>query len=159
MKIVHKLEQLIGTGIKIVMVNVLVTGFKNIHLLKVKFPELKIWGHRVGYSQLSDIISMDALSILLTLAGIDFLHIGTPVTKDEIDNRYEIMNANKSINKHFKPIFTKTTPEVNEEIIKTLKTNPIYLGCGYYRDENGKIDWGKVDIWQKEANKSLLQNL
>ena len=154
----NSIEQLIKAGIKIVMVNVLVVGFRSINLLKIKFPELKIWGHRVGYSQLSEIISMNTLSILLTLSGIDFLHIGTPVTQNEIDNRFEIINSSRVINKNFKPIFTKTTPEVNKKIIKTLKTTPIYLGCGFFRNNKSEIDWGKVDIWQKEAKKYYPKN-
>ena len=45
-------SSLINNNIRIVMVNFIVTGFGPIKRLKKQFPDLKIWGHRVGFDVL-----------------------------------------------------------------------------------------------------------
>lgn len=141
------LERLLDSGIEIVMVDFLITGFRPILRLKQKFPEICVWGHRVGYWTIERFISMDALGVLALLSGIDFLHIGTPNNKKEEGEKLQLISFLRSINPWFVPVFTKTTPEILMEISYLFDGTVALMACGYFRDDRGAINWGKVQEW------------
>lgn len=140
------IEQLMNTGVEISMVDFLVTGFRPIYQLKKKFPHLRIWGHRIGYATLQKHVSMQALSILALLSGIDMLHIGTP-TVSVLQEKSEMVTELKALKASFLPIFTKTTPEVINALLPIFEDKAIYMACGYFRNKEGYIDWNSVRKW------------
>jgi len=140
------IEQLTDLGVEISMVDFLVTGFRPIYQLKKKFPHLRIWGHRIGFAALQKYVSMQALSILAILSGIDMLHIGTP-TAGNLQESFELVKELRSLKANFLPIFTKTTPEVIKALIPTFEDKAIYMACGYFRNNEGHIDWNRVHKW------------
>ena len=89
---------------------------------------------------------MDALCVIAQLAGIDWLHVGTP-RPDEVLDKKHLVDKQKSINPNFKPIFTITTPEILKYLLPVFGDDAIYLGCGYYRDKDGNNDWDRVKTW------------
>lgn len=140
------IERLIEMGITIFMTDYLITGFKTLHQLKKRFPEVTLWGHRIGYESNKNHISMDALCKIAQLAGIDWLHIGAP-RPNEVAERLRLVEKQKAINPNFKPIFTTVTPQVLKYLLPAFGNDAIYLGCGYYRDEDGCINWNNVKTW------------
>lgn len=140
------IERLIEMGITVFMTDYLISGFKAISQLKKRFPGITIWGHRIGYEAIKGHISMDALCVIAQLAGIDWLHIGAP-RPNEVAERLRLVGKQKSINPNFKPIFTIVTPPVLEYLLPAFGNDAIYLGCGYYRDEDGSINWNNVKTW------------
>lgn len=140
------LKQLMDTGVEISMVDFLVTGFRPIFQLKKKFPFLKIWGHRIGYATLQKNVSMQALSVMALLSGIDMMHIGTP-TASVLHERSEMVAELGSLKADFLPIFTKTTPEVIDALLPAFEYKAIYMACGYLRNKEGNIDWNSVYEW------------
>lgn len=140
------IENLIKEGISVFMTDYLISGFKAIYKLKKYFPEIKLWGHRIGYEAIKSHISMDALCVIAQLAGIDWLHIGTPRPQELMERKY-LVEKLKIINPNFKPIFSIVTPQVSEYLLPIFGIDAVYLGCGYYRDEDGNINWEKVRTW------------
>lgn len=140
------IEQLIDTGMEISMVDFLVTGFRPIYQLKKKFPLLRIWGHRIGYATLQKYVSMQALSVLAVLSGIDMLHIGTP-TASVLQEKSEMVTELRALKASFLPIFTKTTPEVIQALLPAFEDKAIYMACGFFRNKEGYIDWNCVRKW------------
>ena len=104
-------------GINIFMIDYLISGFGPVFGLKKRYPKISIWGHRIGYEAIKGNISMDALLTIAQLSGV------------------------------FKPIFTITTPQVLDYLLPVFGDDAIYLSCGYYRDQDGSIDWDKVRSW------------
>ena len=144
-------EKLLKLGIELIMVDFLVTGFRPIFNLKQKFPELSVWGHRVGYWSLKKFISMEAIGILAVLAGIDFLHVGTPKNEKEAKDKLQLVSKLQTIKPQFIPVFTKTTPEILQEILSQFNGTTVSMACGYFRNDEGLIDWDKVQKWIKSA--------
>ena len=151
------IESLLNFGIEIVMVDFLVTGFRPIHRLKQKFPEIGVWGHRVGYWPLERFISMKALGTLAVLAGVDFLHIGTPNNSIDVKDRLQLVSCLRAIKPQFVPVFTKTTPEVIREIVHLFNETTIFMACGYFRDHKGTINWGNVQEWITIAQSTIMK--
>jgi len=145
------IEKLLDSGIEIVMIDFLVTGFRPILGLKQKFPEICIWGHRVGYWSLEKFISMKALGTLAVLAGVDFLHIGTPTNRKDSKDRLQLVSCLRTIKPQFVPVFTKTTPEILAEIVSLFDGTTVSMACGYFRDDRGTINWEKVQGWVAAA--------
>ncbi len=142
------IEHLIDSGIRVVMLDFLVCGFRPILNLKQRFPKLGVWGHRVGYSSIHRLISMEALGVLALLSGISYLHLGTPRSHSELERRSRLADQLLTIDPGFRPVFTKTTPTSLREMISDFGRRAIYLACGSIRDiSSGKIDWQKVDEW------------
>lgn len=142
------LTKLLDTGIKIVMVNYLVTGFSQIRWLKQNFPQFTIWGHRVGYSSLENILTMNALSKIALFSGIDYLHLGTTLQKDKLDEQNNLIKNIRKFNSGFMPIFTKTSSEILPLLFSKLSKEIIVLACGYFRDERtSEINWKQVNKW------------
>jgi hypothetical protein len=155
----HLIEQLQNVGVKIVMVNFLVTGFRSVINLKRRFPELSVWGHRVGYWIIERFISMEALGTMAALAGFDFLHLGTPRDKVEATAKRELLSRLKVLKSSFVPVFTKTTPEVLVQILNEFRDVPIVLmACGYLRDESGELNWERVHEWVTVARHTCDYN-
>jgi hypothetical protein len=148
----HFIEKLLGDGLKVAMVNFLVAGLGNVFRLKTRYPELNIWGHRVGYERLKAIISMRALSALAVQAGIDFLHIGTPRGEPELNESSKLTAELISFSSNFKAVFTKTTPEIIPPLVEHFKGNAVIMGCGYFRANDGvSIDPARVKEWVASA--------
>ena len=145
------LSMLYDAGIKIVMVNFLVTGFSQINRLKQSFPKLKIWGHRVGYSPLENIISMKALAKIAVLSGIDYLHLGTSIERKILAQQHELINELRML-APFLPVFSKTSPEINPMLLNNLGHELILMACGYFRNEQtSEINWAQVKKWIRAA--------
>lgn len=144
------IDQLIEMDIKVAMVNILVVGFQQIKLIKQRFPMLTLWGHRVGYKAFSNLFSMNVLGKLALYSGIDLMHVGTPNTKNMSLEKRNLINELRNFSTSFVPIFTKTSPEVINKFIRKI-TPKIVLACGYFRKQNGDIDWNKVDYWIESA--------
>ncbi len=143
---INLIESLIEEGISIFMTDYLISGFKPISQLKKYFPEITIWGHRIGYEAIKNHVSMDALCVIAQLAGIDWLHIGAP-RPNEVAERLRMVDKQKAINPNFKPIFTIVTPQVLDYLLPAFGNDAVYLGCGYYRDDDGSVNWSKVKTW------------
>jgi hypothetical protein len=142
------IKELIDMGIQILMVDFLISGFNSIFKLKQKFPSIKIWGHRIGYVSLEKFMSMQVLSMLAVLAGIDYLHIGTPVGENILEKSILVKQSTK-IKPDFMPIFTKTTPDVIESLLPVFGNRSIYMACGYFRNKNGQILKENISEWNK----------
>lgn len=147
------IEKLIKEAdIRIVLVNFLVSGLSPIFRLKQEFPDLGIWGHRVGYSAFRDVISIRAISKMAVSAGIDFLHIGTPNNPDSSFEKLQLINELKSI-KPFKGVFTKTNPSTIPDLVRTFKDEAIYLACGSLKNDDAiSFDLEKVKEWVMKAH-------
>jgi hypothetical protein len=142
------IKQLIDTGVKIFMVDFLITGLSTIFRLKQNFSSIKIWGHRIGYIVLEKYVSMQAIATLALLAGIDYLHIGTPTNKG-IGEKEILIKELQKIKSDFLPIFTKTTPEVIDSLLPVCGENAIYMACGYFRNNKGEIIKNNIEKWSK----------
>ncbi|GHT69785.1 hypothetical protein AGMMS50239_37150 [Bacteroidia bacterium] len=140
------IKQLIDIGIEIFMVNFLISGLNSVFHLKQKFPSIKIWGHRIGYIVIEKYVSMQVLGVLALLAGIDYLHVGTPTGK-EIDEKNNMLKKLQIISPDFYPIFTKTTPEIIKCLLPVFDSKSIYMACGYFRNQNGEIIERNIDEW------------
>lgn len=126
----------------------LITGFSQIRRLKQNFPQFKIWGHRVGYSSLENIVTMNALSKIALLSGIDYLHLGTTLQKDKLDEQNNLIKNIRTFNSGFMPIFSKTSPEILQLLFSNLSKEIIVLACGYFRNEwTSEINWKQVNKW------------
>jgi ribulose 1,5-bisphosphate carboxylase large subunit-like protein len=143
----HIIEELLDSGVEIVMIDFLVTGFRPVFKLKHEFPEIRVWGHRVGYWPLEKFISMKALGTLSVLSGIDFLHIGTPANKREARNKLQLASQLLTIKPQFIPVFTKTTPDILPELVNLFDSTAVFMACGYFRDGRGMISWENVLEW------------
>jgi len=142
------IARLLEFGITTLMVDVLVAGFRSISDLKKRFPNVQVWGHRVGYSLLRQYMSMQAFGILALLAGIGYLHIGTPANEEEFRERLQLIAEFKSVKPDFVPVFTKTTEDSIPVLVDQFDTLPVYMACGGFREpELGRIEWEKVDRW------------
>jgi len=139
-------------GIRIVMLDYLVCGLNNVANLKRAFPHLGLWGHRVGFLAVERNITIKALAQMAVVAGIDFLHIGTPQSRNEFNLKSELIKVlNK--NRKIKAVFTKTTPETIGDLVNVFKGSAIYMACGSLRGMDGmSIDWLKVDEWVEETS-------
>ena len=142
------INELIALGVEIFMVDFMICGFNQIYRLKQNFPNIKIWGHRIGYAALENNVSMQVISILALISGIDFLHIGTPTSRN-VFQQYKLYKELSGLKQGFLPIFTKTTPEILQSILPVFKDNAIYMSCGYFRDNSGIINWDNVRIWSE----------
>lgn len=146
------IEELMHNGLKMAMVNVLISGLGNLNKLKLRFPDLKLWGHRVGYCVIENIISIEALALLAVSAGIDFMHIGTPVTKAQMSISKNIITKARMINPHFRAVFTKTTPEVLVPLLNGFSENSVFMACGYFRHKHkAELDYLLVEKWVNTA--------
>jgi ribulose 1,5-bisphosphate carboxylase large subunit-like protein len=142
------IEKLLDSSIRIVMVDFLVTGFRPIFNLKQQFPEICVWGHRVGYWTLERFITMKALGTISVLSGLDFLHIGTPGNVKNAVDKLHLLSSLRAVNPELIPVFTKTTPEVLSETMNVFNnTTKVLMACGYFRKEEGKINWERVQRW------------
>lgn len=150
------IEELLSYGIEIAMVDFLVTGFRSIYDLKLKFPELRIWGHRVGYRSVEKFLSMEALSTIAALSGIDFLHIGTPVNRDSAIKKLQLVTRIRPINSRFIPVFTKTSPDILTNLVDLFDDQAVLMACGYFRDSKGAINWENVQKWVSVAHNARL---
>lgn len=146
------IEKLFNCGTRVIMIDFLAIGFRNVYEIKRRFPELCVWGHRVGYMTLERFISMNALGSLALLAGIDFLHIGTPNNENDILDRMYMVSKLRQIHPTFIPVLTKTTPALLPQLIKSFGNTSVYMACGYFRKSDGiTIDWIKVEEWVSSA--------
>ncbi len=139
------------SGVNIVMVNFLVCGLGNILRLKRKIPQLKIWGHRVGYIAFEKYISTQAISQMAIGSGVDYLHIGTPRNSDMYQEKLNLIHNLNQL-KQIKAVFTKTTSATINELVKTYRDKVVYLACGAFREKDGvSVDMNKVQEWVTRA--------
>lgn len=144
-------EELINAGVKIVMVDVVLAGFRSIASLREHFPELGIWGHRVGSHIYNQSLSHKAFSKLAVLAGVDFLHLGTANAVKETKETQNLVKVLRSYTPRFVPVFTKTTPEILPALSASFP-NSILLTCGYIRNiETFAISIENVEVWFSEV--------
>lgn len=141
------IEKLMEMNIDICMVDFFVAGFRQVSRLKKKYPRLRIWGHRIGYDIWKNNISMQAVCVLGLLSGIDLMHIGTPQTPSLLQEQYDLVSRLRNLKPDFMPIFTKTTPELIKELLPVFGNRAIYMACGYFRDNEGDINWNQVKEW------------
>ena len=141
------IESLLKHKVNPMMVNILVVGFQNIRKLKAQFPEIELWGHRVGYNFLENHVSVRAFSQLCLLAGITYLHVGTPWSQAGAIEKNQLCNELTRDYPAFIPVFTKTSPEIVSLIKNNVHHQKVMMACGYLRDEMGRIDDRKVASW------------
>ena len=146
------IERLINdAGVGIVMINFLVCGLGNVFRLKKNFPNLGIWGHRVGYSAIENYISIQAISQMAVTAGIDYLHIGTPESQSFFEEKQRLIKNLNGV-RPFKAVFTKTTETTIHKLVTTFKDEVIYLACGSLRNIDGiSLDIKRVQNWVRNA--------
>jgi len=139
------INQLGEIGIKAVLVNICLVGFQAINKLKTSFSSLGIWGHRVGFSIIEKRISVRAFSKIATLAGVDFVHIGTPLTADQAQVKLFLINEMKRINPNVQAVFSKLSPETFKLIVQRDQSNSINMICGYLREQNtDRVNWDTI---------------
>lgn len=141
------IQSLIDSGINIMMVDYLITGIRPIFNLKQRFPNIMIWGHRIGYYPLRKFISMTAVNTIAIAGGIDYLHVGTPLQSQMSTRKKEVEDLKEKF-PFFMPIFTKTTPETLSMLTLNFGYDAIYMGCGYFRDSDSNIDWDSIKRWR-----------
>lgn len=147
-------ELLKSSRAKILMVDFLVAGLGNIFKMKKEFPEAQLWGHRVGFSAFQNFISVEAISTLAVFAGIDYLHIGTPVTERQFSEKRIIIDKISEM-RNFKAVFTKTSDTLAGDLVKRFDSKAVYMACGYFRNElNGELEYKKVIEWVERALKN-----
>jgi len=147
------IEQLIETGIKVGLVNICLVGFQAIYKLKSSFPSLGIWGHRVGFSTIQKRISIRAFSKIATLAGVDFIHIGTPLTADQAQGKLFLINEMKRINPNVQAVFSKLSPETFNLLAQHDQSNSINMICGYLREHgSGLVAWKRLEHFLVNLN-------
>lgn len=139
------LNELYQIGIRIVMVNYLITGLPTINRILQKNNKILFWGHRVGYKAIDKYISMKALALLATYSGMSMLHIGTPLfcNNSTIRGCTNIINAIRKVNPNVTPVFTKTSPQIISFLVKSFGKKTIIMACGSIRT-NGYLDWEKL---------------
>lgn len=142
---------LINSGSPIALVNFLCSGLSSVSNL-INWTDIQVWGHRIGFTYLQKKISMIALGKIASLAGISYLHIGVPKNLTECRNKQKLIENLKTNNRNILPIFTKTTPEVLGHLLETFGNNAIYMGCGFFYQPNGQINWNRVREWVKVCN-------
>lgn len=145
------IKELIDIGIKVCMVDFLVCGFKSVYQMKQLFPDILIWGHRIGYSTIEHYVSMQAIGVLGILAGLDFMHVGTP-TSINLEEKKKNIKSLQGIHPGLMPVFTKTTPELLDVLIPTFQQSAIYLTCGYLRDSDANLIEQNIINWTKKFN-------
>ncbi|MCK9332804.1 MAG: RuBisCO large subunit C-terminal-like domain-containing protein [Candidatus Cloacimonetes bacterium] len=139
------INQLGEIGVKAVLVNICLVGFQAINKLKTSFSSLGIWGHRVGFSIIEKRISVRAFSKIATLAGVDFVHIGTPLTADQAQVKLFLINEMKRINPNVQAVFSKLSPETFRLIAQHDQSNSINMICGYLREQNtDRVNWDTI---------------
>lgn len=144
-------SNIFNLGSKICLINFLTVGFQNVSNLSKVTPGF-YWGHRISYSNFETIITMNALSILAVLSGLTFLHIGSPTTTLEIQEKIRLVNSLSILNPNFYPVFTKLTPHLFRDILVQFKNRAVYLACGYFYNKSGEIDWNKVNDFIKVSH-------
>lgn len=147
------IKQLIDTGIKVALVNICLVGFQAINKLKASYPSLGIWGHRVGFSTIEKRISLRAFSKIATLAGVDFVHIGTPLTADQAQVKLFLINEMKRINPNVQAVFSKLSPETFNFIAQHDQSNSMNMICGYLREHcSGLVSWKRIEHFLVNQN-------
>lgn len=147
------LNRLYDTGIRIVMVNYLITALPTIYKVIKKHNKFLFWGHRVGYKSMEEFISMKAVALLATYTGINMLHIGTPFfsIQSNVKQSTETLKVIKTINPEIIPVFTKASPEIIHYLVKSFSKDIIIMVCGSIRT-NGNLDWEKIKNIMKLIN-------
>ncbi len=139
------IEKLIETGIMVGLVNICLVGFQAIYKLKTSYPSLGIWGHRVGFSTLENTISVEAFSKIAALAGVDFVHVGTPLTTDQARAKLFLVNEMKRINPNVQAVFSKLSPETYSLLARHDQSNLINMICDYLREPDADhILWKRL---------------
>lgn len=123
-------------GVKTVLVNICLVGLQAIYKLKTSFSSLGIWGHRVGFSTIEKRISIKAFSKIATLAGVNFVHIGTPLTTDQTQRKFDLINEMKRLNPNVQAVFSKLSPDTYSLLAQHDQSNSIHMICGYLREQN-----------------------
>jgi len=144
------LKELYNVGIRVVMVNYLITGLPSVYKIRKKNPNILFWGHRVGYKAFEKYISMRVVATLAAYCGINLLHVGTPFLSmdEDINKTVSILEALKLASKNTIPIFTKTSTRLASKLIALFGRNIIVMACGDIRT-NGYLDWEKIKTWLK----------
>lgn len=128
------IKRLIDEGVKVGLVNICLVGFQAIYKLKSSFPSLGIWGHRVGFPTIENRISIRAFSKIATLAGVDFLHVGTPLSIDQIREKLFLVNEMRELNPNVQAVFSKLSPGIFSLLAQYDQSNSINMICGYLRE-------------------------
>ena len=145
------IEELAQNGTRIIMVNFLTTSFSPIKRLKLKLPDIIIWGHRVGYKAFQNILSMRSLGKLAVLSGINCLHLGTTIKTELLAEQNNLITDLRHINNDFLPIFTKTSSDIIPILLSQLGLKNILMACGCFRSETtGQLKWEEVQNWVKK---------
>lgn len=145
------ISKIFSLGSKICLINFLTVGFQNVSDILKATPCL-YWGHRIGFSNFEKIITMDALSILAALSGLTFLHVGSPIATQELQEKVRMVNGLSIINPNIYPVFTKLTPQLYKDVLAQFNNRAIYLACGYFYNKTGEIDWNKVSDFVKVSH-------
>lgn len=146
------IEQIQEAGTQVAMVNLLLAGLGNIRRLKKRYPDLYLWGHRIGYQSLTPLISMKALAQLCVMAGFDYLHLGTPHDIEGIRNSVSLLDSLIQLNPLFRAVFTKTTAVTARDLAVQFQANAVLMACGYFRAPDGiSIDRARLQEWSEVA--------
>ena len=147
-------QALLNSGTTVVMLDFLVCGFKSAALLRERFPQLQIWGHRIGYRSLQTVLSMQALGTLCLASGINVLHVGTPCNDRQLRDQLSLCAALRAADPSFVPVFTKTSTAGIAALQDAFGGRSVYLACGEFRcPDNGTLDWDRVRAWSSRATR------
>jgi len=150
-------NQLNQSGVRIVMINIWITGWNWAAEVTKRLPNVSCWFHRVGYESLTSTLGMVPFLRCARLAGASFIHVGTPFlssrtdvarTRRRVDALRDptMMPAQPPI-----PVFSKTTKETVGELVRRFGPDVCVMACGDFR-ENRAINWDHVHNWTAAAN-------
>lgn len=138
-------QELYEIGIRVVMVNYLITGLPIVYKILKRNKKLLFWGHRVGYKSIDKHISMNTVSVLAAYSGMSMIHIGTPFfsKNNSVKERVTILKSVTKVNTCIMPVFTKVSFQIISDLIKSFGKKIIIMAGGLVRTK-GHLDWKKV---------------
>jgi ribulose 1,5-bisphosphate carboxylase large subunit-like protein len=151
------LDGLIHAGIKIVMINIWLTGWNWAAELRRRCRSIGVWFHRVGYESLAPTIGMVPFMKCARLAGSSFVHVGTPFldSDSEIEKTSNRIDALKDTSMDSTsappiPILSKTTTDTVGELACRFGPDVCVMACGEFREKR-EIVWERVRDWVNAA--------
>lgn len=161
---ISRAKQAKDAGSKCVMVDIVTLGFAALQILRRRFPDLIIHGHRAMHAVLTRNkkygISMLVLAKLSRLAGVDELHTGTIIGKMEGEKK-EVLKINKFLKSPWcglKPVLPVASgglyPALIPNLISVLGKKIVFaFGGGIHGHPQGAKAGAKAVIQAVEAVK------
>ncbi len=153
------MRQLCNAGMRAGMIAFFAAGLDAVRdLASTQVDECFLWGHRVGYESMSKTLSATAMAQLAFAAGLDGVHVGTPILRhvSEVEETAHAVDTLRSLSLHEEevvfPIFSKTTRPILRELLEHYGRQSILIGCGeFHKKGHPAWDQDKVLAWLREG--------